>query len=238
MMKKKTLIATAFVSLMSASVAFAAWGGPEKGMGFDGGFRGDKLMEHMDRTLTADQVRTLQEARLIFKDNTNLKVGDVKKTDTGFTVTIVTKDNSLVEEKTLAQNGMDQKRYSKMKQRMDKMKDSDGKRHRGDKDKGRHGKFGKFGGHKMMAQLDRELTTDQVRTLQEARLIYVNNPNIKIGDVKPTSTGYTATIVTRDNSLVEELTLAKNGMKQDRYDMIKQRMEQRANKTKDQGPSK
>ena len=234
-MKKKTLIATAFVSLMSASVAFAGWGGP---MGFNSGFHGGRLMKHMDRALTADQVRTLQEARLIFKNNTNLKVGEITKTDTGFTAAIVTKDNSLVEEKTLAQNGMDQKRYNKMMHRTDKMNNSDHKRHRGDKENRHHGKFGKFGGHKMMAQLDRELTTDQVRTLQEARLIFVNNPNIKIGDVKPTSTGFTATIVTKDNSLVEELTLAKNGMKQDRYDMIKQRMEQRANKTKNQDPSR
>ena len=241
-MKKTTLVATALASALVASTAFAGWhsmtGKGCDGLDFEHGMSRSKMMKsQMDRTLTAEQVHTLQEARLIYKNNSNVKVGEVKKTDTGFSVSIVTKDNSLVEEKTLAPNGMDQERYNRMQKHMKQdKKHADKKGHhdgeRGKRGHGRHGGHGKFGGKHMQASLDRQLTVDEVRTLQKARLIHINNPNLKVGEVKQTATGFSATIVTQDNSLVKELTLAKNGMMQDRYDMIKERMERKSHKAK------
>lgn len=76
--------------------------------------------EMMNREFTADQIRTLNEARLIMQDNPNLKVGKVTSTKTGYDVTIVTKDDSLVETKQLAKNGMSLKAYEQAQERIAK----------------------------------------------------------------------------------------------------------------------
>lgn len=58
---------------------------------------GGKGMQR-DLELTADQVRTLAEARLIMRGNDRLKVGEVREQGDDFIVQIVTVDGSLVRE--------------------------------------------------------------------------------------------------------------------------------------------
>ena len=74
--------------------------------------------EEMNREFTAEQIRTLNEARLIMQGNPKLKVGEVIATDNGYRVTIVTKDNSLVEEREVAKNNMPIKRFNAIKSKM------------------------------------------------------------------------------------------------------------------------
>ena len=101
---------------------------------------------------------------------------------------------------------------------------------------GEHRMEGRFDGK----NLEREFTADEIRTLTSAKLIRKGNPNIKVGEVKSTGNGYSVTIVTKDNSLVEELSLAKNGMDLDFYQKIQKRMEEKkqrreARETKKEG---
>ncbi|NIB41907.1 hypothetical protein HBA55_20040 [Pseudomaricurvus alkylphenolicus] len=84
------------------------------------GWMGGNPREMMERQLSADQIRTLVEARLIMKGNENLQVGDISSTQDGYRVTIVTQDNSLVKEMDLAQNGLPVKMYERMQRRMER----------------------------------------------------------------------------------------------------------------------
>lgn len=123
-MKTSTLIATTLAIALSASSAMAdgqqqgknnsSHGDCSQGSGMyhskDGGKRGhdgsDCAMSwQKDRSYSANEIKTLMEARLIRKGNPNIKVGKVTATDTGYKVTIVTKDNSLVEELDLSKSG-------------------------------------------------------------------------------------------------------------------------------------
>ncbi len=73
------------------------YGGPMMAHGPRGGFFGMRGPA-TDRNLTADQVRTLAEARLIMRGNENLKVGEISETEDGsYLVEIVTQDDSLVQ---------------------------------------------------------------------------------------------------------------------------------------------
>lgn len=81
--------------------------------------RGGKMM---DREFSAEQIRTLTEARLIMQGNENLQVGKISSSDNGYTINIVTKDGSLVEEREVAKNGMPVEMYEKMKKRMEERK--------------------------------------------------------------------------------------------------------------------
>ncbi len=136
-MKKNVVIAAALSSVLVTSSAMAWWGdhdegkrgdhgcsySQQEGMKHHGGMHGEKmrprLQEHMNRTLTADEVKTLQEAKLIYKNNPNLKVGEVKATDTGYSVTIVTKkEDALVKTVDVAKNGMPLDRYQMIQERM------------------------------------------------------------------------------------------------------------------------
>jgi hypothetical protein len=102
---------------------------------------------------------------------------------------------------------------------------------RGDQDCGRA--FNKWGqgagmmGHKHNPEemLERELSKDQVRTLVEARLIMKGNENLKVGKVSSSRDGFKVDIVTRDDSLVKELELAKNGMPLKVFEHIKERVD-------------
>ncbi|WP_299733523.1 hypothetical protein [uncultured Endozoicomonas sp.] len=137
-MKKTTLIAAALATVFTTSSAFA-WFGDDNG-GNDGGkgrcmggdrkghfMKGERgkhgkrgnFKEHMDREFTAEEIRTLNEARLIMQGNDNVQLGEVTATDNGYKVTIVTKDNSLVKEMELAKNGMPLERYEAIKARME-----------------------------------------------------------------------------------------------------------------------
>ncbi len=136
-MNKTTLIATALVTVFSASSAFAWWGEGDKGhnnnncggenrsshyeKGKHGkrGMKGMHVKEQMDRSYSADEIRTLNEARLIMQGNPNVKVGNVTSTKDGYKVTIVTKDDSLVKEVELAKNGMQLERYNLIKERIE-----------------------------------------------------------------------------------------------------------------------
>ena len=133
-MKKTTLIATALATAFTASSAFAWFGddngdrgncmdGDRKGHFMKGergkqGKRGN-FKEHMSREFSAEEIRTLNEARLIMKGNDNVKIGEVTATDNGYKVTIVTNDNSLVEEMNLAKNGMPLERFEAIKARIE-----------------------------------------------------------------------------------------------------------------------
>lgn len=133
-MKKTTLVAAALVTVFTASSAMA-WkgdgprGGHERGKGgckselrehHGKGMRGAGFREHMNRELNAGEVRTLQEARLIYMNNPNITVGEVTSTDQGYKVTIVTKENqSLVEEIEVAKNGMRLERFEAIQKRIE-----------------------------------------------------------------------------------------------------------------------
>lgn len=73
--------------------------------------------------------------------------------------------------------------------------------------------------------LERELSSDQIRILMEARLIMKGNPNLQVGDIKTTASGFSVNIVTKDKSLVETLELAKNGLPKDLADHMQERMQ-------------
>ncbi len=96
-----------------------------------------------------------------------------------------------------------------------------------------HGGKGGFGGHGFGGRMDpkemmeREFTTDEIRTLTEAKLIMKGNPNLKVGKIKSTSTGYSVDIVTQDDSLVETKELAKNAMPLEMYEHMKEKMKKR-----------
>lgn len=104
---------------------------------------------------------------------------------------------------------------------------------RDDEDCGRG--FNKWGqgagmmGHKHNPEemLERELSKDQVRTLVEARLIMKGNENLKVGKVSSNRDGFKVDIVTRDDSLVKELELAKNGMPLKMFEHLQQRIDKR-----------
>lgn len=87
-----------------------------------------------------------------------------------------------------------------------------------------HGFHGHKGGKNLM---NREFTADEIRTLNEARLIMQGNPNLKVGKVASTKAGYEVTIVTKDDSLVETQQLAKNGMPLEAYEQAKERLAKR-----------
>lgn len=126
MMKKSVLVATILAATLSTGLALAERGeGEREGCkrghwghhGMKGFHRGAEMME---REFDADQIRTLVEARLLMKGNENLQIGQIIPTDTGYTITIVTQDGSLVEEKEVAKNGMPLKMYQRIKDRMDR----------------------------------------------------------------------------------------------------------------------
>ena len=86
------------------------------------------------------------------------------------------------------------------------------------------GEQGKRGRMPSQAEMNREFSAEQIRTLNEARLIMHGNPNLKVGEVTATDNGYRITIVTKDNSLVEEREVAKNNMPMKRFNAIKSKM--------------
>ena len=101
---------------------------------------------------------------------------------------------------------------------------------RGHKSRMHHDSFG-FGGKMNRKEMfEREFNADQIRTLMEARLLMKGNDNLKVGQISKDGDGFTVAIVTQDNSLVDELELAANGMPRDKYERIKKHMEKRKQK--------
>ncbi len=132
-MKKKLIIASGLVVALSAATVFGERGGDGCEHGYGKGGHGFGMMGHhnraqmMEREFNADQIRTLVEARLIMKGNDNLKVGKISSSRTGFTVAIVTVDDSLVEELKLAKNSMPLEMYERIQERMEKRKEREEK---------------------------------------------------------------------------------------------------------------
>lgn len=123
-MKKQLLLAGLLATSLTAGTAFAERDGCDRKRhhGFMGGGH-HKAGKMMEREFSADQVHTLVEARLIMKGNPNLKVGKVSAIRDGFKVTIVTQDDSLVEEYELAKNAMPREKYERMLKRMEERKE-------------------------------------------------------------------------------------------------------------------
>ena len=187
-MKKQTTIALFAASLIATTSAFAWFGesdgykeksGHHKRSGFKQGEMMKKVSAHMDREFSADQIRTLSQARLIMKDNPNLRIDEVTSTDSGYNVTIVTQDNSLVEELKLAKNGMPLERYETVKQRLEERSSreqkEDGRKQRKERKKdrkaqaSRSGHRGKQYGKQWMS---REFTADQIETPDQCQTDY------------------------------------------------------------------
>ena len=79
-----------------------------------------KLEKRMNRIYTAEQIKVLNEALLIRRGNPNIQIGTVTPTEDGYTVQIVTKEDSLVEEFQVAKNNMPLERYNTIKNNMEK----------------------------------------------------------------------------------------------------------------------
>ena len=125
-MKKSALIATLVTATLFATPAFAG----DRGHGCEGGHRGPghhagflgkvSPEELLSREFNAAEIRTLMEARLLMRGNENLKVGAISPKKSGYTVAIVTQDDSIVKELDLAANGMPKKHFERMKKRLEK----------------------------------------------------------------------------------------------------------------------
>lgn len=249
-MNRKTTLAVIVTGLITTTSAIAVYdadspkGGREhksehcmKG-GKHGSFNKKDIAKLMTKEFSAEEVRTLSEARLIMKGNPNVRVDEVESTNTGYNVTIVTQDNSLVEELKLAKNAMPLERFEQMQQRIEPRQNGERSEHHSKKGDGEHserrakkgarghGHKGPRGqiGHKVM---EREFSADEITTLTQAKLIMRGNPNVKVGTVSNTDTGYTVTIVTQDDSLVEKREVAKNGLPLAQFEKMQKRMEMR-----------
>ncbi len=74
--------------------------------------------EMLSRTFTSDEIRILAEARLLMAGNKNIKVGDINKVKDGYTVQIVTQDNSLVKQIELAPNGLPKEMFERIQKKI------------------------------------------------------------------------------------------------------------------------
>ena len=124
-------ISAVVIGLTVAGSAIA-WGGHDGGrsksehhMGryekFNGGCGMGRWLgrdELMARELSAEQIQTLAEARLIMMGNENLKVGTIKTTEDGYSVSVVTtKSGDLVRTMELAKNGLPMQMVLRMEER-------------------------------------------------------------------------------------------------------------------------
>lgn len=115
-MMKKTLLSVTLITTALASTPLLA----KDHRSHKGCEKAAKSQKMLERTLTADQVWTLAEARLLKRGNDNLKVGSITENDDGFVMTIVTRDDSLVKEVELARNGMPKEKFERIQKRMKK----------------------------------------------------------------------------------------------------------------------
>ncbi len=145
-----------------------------------------------DREFTKSQLETLLHARLIMLGNDNLKLGSIEKDKDGYyRVDIVTQNGSLVSRRVLGKNSLPVSIDGKTKA------------------------FGM--GLRMLAPAKgqrSDITADEARTLVAARLLIMDNPNLKIGSVKEhKGKGYTVQITTQDGSLVTERFISRDGLR-------------------------
>lgn len=131
-MKRKLLIASLLTATLGATGFAIAEGRQDRGdcdrgskhssMKGHGAMMGHKRnpKEMMERKFSSDEIRTLTQAHLIMEGNPNIKVGAITKIDSGYKIAIVTQDNSLVEEREVALNGMPLDMFERMQQRIEK----------------------------------------------------------------------------------------------------------------------
>lgn len=138
-MKKQSLILTSALALLMTAALGSSLALADRGDGrgecnpelkremikhhrdFDGEGSGGKRLkrkEMFEREYSADQIRTLSEARLIMQGNDNLRIGNITSTEKGYTIAVVTQDGSIVEEKQVAKNGMPIEMYEHIKARI------------------------------------------------------------------------------------------------------------------------
>ena len=144
-----------------------------------------------NREFTKDELETLMTARLIMLGNTNLSLGQIKAdSDGNYQVEIVARDGSLVTRHTVGKNSLPV-------------------------DTGGDGMPEKTGLH-MLASKPRErndISIEQARILAEAKLLTMNNPNLKVGSVKDLGKeGYSVEVVTQDGAPVTERVISKKGL--------------------------
>jgi hypothetical protein len=176
-------------------------------------------MAKVDRDLTADQIRDIVEGRLAKSGNDNLKVGKITaKGDDIVALDITTKTGAIVSTREISMRtglpvGAEQ-RCDRMVERLTQAA-ARGDVGLGFRGPGRGGpRDGMMGGPRgRMAELgflgkvgpdrDLNLTEDQVRTLAEAGLIVMGNPNLRVGAIKEKDANtYVVDIVASDKSLV------------------------------------
>ena len=91
-----------------------------------GGFHGrPNIKAIMDKEFSAEQIRTLAEARLLMKGNDNLTIGNINPTESGYTIEILTVDGSLVDSIEVAKNGIPMEHYQRMLKRKAKWEEQD-----------------------------------------------------------------------------------------------------------------
>jgi hypothetical protein len=169
----------------------------------------ERMEEHanahppIDKHLTSEQVRDVVAGRIAMSGNPNLKVGKViAKADGIVTVDVVTKSGALVETREISTK-------TGLPARMEKAMMAHRVFRRGDGRLREHAMGGRRGMREGMYGPDQKrdlaLTVAQAKTLAEARLIRMGNPNLKVGAVKEKdSDTISIDIMAADNSLVSQ----------------------------------
>jgi len=169
----------------------------------------------MNKKLTAEQVRDIVAGNLAQAGNPNIKVGKVQAKGEGVVaVEIVTKDGALVNTREIStKTGMPVEagqRCDKIEERIEKASQ---RREQGGPGRRMGGRMAE--GMALMGgggpDRDLNLSAAQVKTLAEARLIMMGNPNLKVGAVKEKDKNtYTVDIVASNNSLVLQREVDKH----------------------------
>ncbi|MGY0217662.1 hypothetical protein ACWJJH_09760 [Endozoicomonadaceae bacterium StTr2] len=144
-----------------------------------------------NREFNKSELETLMSARLIMLGNTNLRLGQISaNSDGNYKVEIVAQDGSLVASHIVGKNSLPV--------------DTDGD---GVPEKA---------GLRMLAAKPSErsdISAEQARILAEAKLLMMNNPNLKVGSVKDLGEkGYSIAVVTQDGAPVTERVISKKGL--------------------------
>ena len=80
--------------------------------------RQEKMEERLNATLSADQVQTLVEARLIQRGKTEHQVANVDANSDGYLVTIEDENGEVVKEIQVGKNGLPERMEAKIRERM------------------------------------------------------------------------------------------------------------------------
>lgn len=124
--RKSLLTATLLTAALTAGTAYAKEGRSDKdckryhAAKHEAGHRGKGMDRKamLEREFSAEQIRTLTEARLIMKGDADHKVGKIDSNDKGYTIAIVNQKGELVEERQVAKNGVSIEKLERMQKRM------------------------------------------------------------------------------------------------------------------------